>query len=750
MQLVYIWVKNYGCFHEQEFNFYSKHRFKFCKSSNVIKYYDNSDSINEFYKDEKSKNTNNGINNLTVIVGNNGAGKTTLLKLASLNLFSINHSKVDGIFIYLDKHGKFVIYNNLLYEKSENNYIELKVDEHFVGLFNGTRIKSWNIKNEYENNITMNKYLEVLEKNYYIYYSDILTEPTFSNKRFGRVSDISTIALIESDKKSAYENHYKELSADRLVYFFHEDFYRQIRFIFDYKNTKEFIRFKLPEYALVSFANIDPAIDGICRKIDSEYKREQYIDKKRSSFVSKFTKQHLIESIIKVDSIIKNFTSKREDKIDNDEIRQYDFGARIIRGIFTEFIYLLMPGIAGNYDNEYKEIYLIIKSTILDMENNFKNINNLYDSIRNFIISIATLFAVTNGKTRISIGEANIRDFLKCIESFRRYITNKYMERINYYRVDAQFVLKVNDVESQLNEEKKYSDLEEFYEIYKNTAINFNYLEFSWPLSGGENHILSLLARFYSIDQLRENNNKNKIEDIIILIDEGDVTLHPEWQQEYIQILIKFLQDLYEDYPIQLIITTHSPIMISDIPNDNIIYITKNDKGESISITKKEKTFGGNIYDIFHDGFYLKRSSFGIIGLFASSKIEDVQEKLNVWAIEIEKAEENALIEYKEYKKNGRSDILGETDIESIKKRLIQKIDISKKELDECKKTINIVGEDFVRKALLVKFEKIQIKLNNNWKSNELKDVIRKFDDLTLLEREQLVRYIIEKSKDEE
>ena len=52
-----------------------------------------------------------------------------------------------------------------------------------------------------------------------------------------------------------------------------------------------------------------------------------------------------------------------------------------------------------------------------------------------------------------------------------------------------------------------------------------------------------------------------------------------------------------------------------------------------------------------------------------------------------------------------------------------------------------------VRKALRVKFEQIQMKLNHNWRSDKLEEIIKNFDDLTISEQEELVKYIIEKKQ---
>ena len=99
--------------------------------------------------------------------------------------------------------------------------------------------------------------------------------------------------------------------------------------------------------------------------------------------------------------------------------------------------------------------------------------------------------------------------------------------------------------------------------------------------------------------------------------------LHPEWQQKYIKALINFFSIIYENKYIQLIISTHSPIFLSDIPKQNVIYLTENENGKAVvdDNAKHNETFGANIYKLFNDAFFLKEGS---IGEFAEEKIKEL------------------------------------------------------------------------------------------------------------------------------
>ncbi|MNJ62871.1 hypothetical protein D3C77_587270 [compost metagenome] len=98
----------------------------------------------------------------------------------------------------------------------------------------------------------------------------------------------------------------------------------------------------------------------------------------------------------------------------------------------------------------------------------------------------------------------------------------------------------------------------------------------------------------------------------MICIDEGDLYLHPEWQLEFVERLIKCLPKLSEG-TVQIVFTTHSPILISDLPHQCVIVLKQeqeNNVGVSAWGVDRHKTFAANLYDIYQYSFGLiqKRS----------------------------------------------------------------------------------------------------------------------------------------------
>lgn len=123
---------------------------------------------------------------------------------------------------------------------------------------------------------------------------------------------------------------------------------------------------------------------------------------------------------------------------------------------------------------------------------------------------------------------------------------------------------------------------------------------------------------------------------VILFLDEADLSLHPEWQRMFVATLAEFLPRLYQNpyYPgadsgcqdIQIILTTHSPLMLGDFPSASVLYLKKgNDGCITVESNSALQPFGQNLYTLLKDGFYLQN---GTIGALAQKKIKRVLEDI--------------------------------------------------------------------------------------------------------------------------
>jgi len=132
---------------------------------------------------------------------------------------------------------------------------------------------------------------------------------------------------------------------------------------------------------------------------------------------------------------------------------------------------------------------------------------------------------------------------------------------------------------------------------------------------------LSLYSNLFSAAKTI-NLTPNK--SVILCIDEGDLYMHPEWQRNFLNDLIKFIATNFKSKQVQLILTSHSPFLISDLPKECVILLGKD--GVEDRQIKENSSFGANIHQLFSNQFFLSEN--GTMGAFAKEKILNLFEKI--------------------------------------------------------------------------------------------------------------------------
>ena len=167
--------------------------------------------------------------------------------------------------------------------------------------------------------------------------------------------------------------------------------------------------------------------------------------------------------------------------------------------------------------------------------------------------------------------------------------------------------------------------------------VLYSNISFEWTgLSSGELEYFNLLARIYShLENVMIEKTKRKkiphkpvrIKNVILLLDESENSFHPEWQRLLLSNLIHFLKNALPFYSFQIILTSHSPILASDFPKSNIIFLDKDTNGNCkvIDSISRENTFGANIHTLYKNSFFLNGLP---IGEFAKKKINRLFDEL--------------------------------------------------------------------------------------------------------------------------
>ena len=208
---------------------------------------------------------------------------------------------------------------------------------------------------------------------------------------------------------------------------------------------------------------------------------------------------------------------------------------------------------------------------------------------------------------------------------------------------------------------------EDILTLYKFKLFLTDDIEFK-NLSKGQQTFISYMGVLYRL--------QNKFKDftsINLIIDELESTLHPQWQKKFLNLLLSFIKtsSIFNDKNLNIILSTHSPFILSDLPKENIIFLKD---GKQEKAFEHKQTFGANIHTLLSDGFFM---GDGLMGEYAKKKINDVIKYLK---------NEESIIQSDEEAKN-IIDIIGEPILQNTLMTMYdEKIYSNESKLDKLKR----------------------------------------------------------------
>lgn len=241
------------------------------------------------------------------------------------------------------------------------------------------------------------------------------------------------------------------------------------------------------------------------------------------------------------------------------------------------------------------------------------------------------------------------------------------------------------DIQTTVAETERRDFVIAFLDNYRQVSKGLYFLTFSSGLSSGEKNLLRMLTQLryalngpsvYEEGTTDETNTKNFLmnriyddtldgyhekdcDTLILFLDEADLTFHPEWQRKLVSMLTKVLPRMFRDpysserkkigcKDIQVILATHSPLMLSDIPLQSCIFL-RNEREIKEAVKKSDEqdptngntaaqpgrvivdtnpvnqqTFGSNIHELLNNAFFLTRT----IGEHSHEKIITIYKEL--------------------------------------------------------------------------------------------------------------------------
>lgn len=135
-------------------------------------------------------------------------------------------------------------------------------------------------------------------------------------------------------------------------------------------------------------------------------------------------------------------------------------------------------------------------------------------------------------------------------------------------------------------------------------------------MSSGERQFLNSISyalyHIKNLEGIKDGVNRVHYSHINLVLDEAELYYHPEYQRRYIKMLLETLSwcnfSSEKIRSINIIVVTHSPFILSDIVNDNVLYL---EDGQVKAQTNE--TFGANYYDLLYNSFFFKKNAIGEI-----------------------------------------------------------------------------------------------------------------------------------------
>ncbi|WP_213068776.1 AAA family ATPase [Flavobacterium columnare] len=577
MEFLYLWVIKYNNIEHQGFNLSSKVTFE-----TIVKSQEDDDTLNVTLTHLENKKYfslfPSNIIDVKAVIGENGSGKTNLLE-AILDFFLGKRNKFKGFLVTSDKiivrdKLKFVEVPKELFGKA----LDFIYPEDISNFHNGEFKR--NLSREEAFDIHRGNLMETyFQDNYIIKYASFINMDNIHNvdgiekyeNEKPNFINIATESMIVSDYESQKSNErYMVTDESELLAHKYRESLRMTNFL---KIAKEIFFdenrfFSLPVAEFTEFSEkFWYSVDKIISPNSESYEQS-------------------IEKILKFETLYTHSSDYEENffKTLSRDITYCFLSCELKHNSEKEFpIVKLIDNLKENYNPEqdrFDALYSYIEKNIFFSKNAESIIKQVKEIKEYFINKFKSGEIICDGIYGFKITENNvseiIQDFLKT--------------PLFGIKIDEDQLLPLN--------------------IF---GFNFN------GLSGGEYVFLSQFARMYET----LNNHIKTNENILFLIDEGDVTFHPQWQKQYLNFLLDFFEKFFPKNRVQLILTTHSPFIVSDLPKENIIFLKRDkySKTEVSDITYQNLTFGANIHDILANDFFLQD---GFMGEFAKNEINKV------------------------------------------------------------------------------------------------------------------------------
>lgn len=209
--------------------------------------------------------------------------------------------------------------------------------------------------------------------------------------------------------------------------------------------------------------------------------------------------------------------------------------------------------------------------------------------------------------------------------------------------------------------------------IDENGAYNDNDIIPFWSLSSGERQVAYVISNF--VYHLVNINSVHTIRDvevagmpllkykyINVIFDEIELYFHPDLQRRFLSLIISALRNIHIDHVegVNLLLVTHSPFVLSDIPRSNVLVLSDNGMMNG-------ETFCANIHEMLGQSFFMEYS----MGQIAQEEVEKVFNCYN----EVKSGENRTISEEEWNKFKYVTSIVGDEYLHSALKRAMKELE---------------------------------------------------------------------------
>nr|WP_231620432.1 AAA family ATPase [Fictibacillus sp. 26RED30] len=387
------------------------------------------------------------------------------------------------------------------------------------------------------------------------------------------------------------------------------EFLRQITFAID-KNFSSLIDFELPEKVICNLT-LETTNDFL-KELDSWYMDS--IDQKQINNRNQFLNIS-IKNIKKLHGVFRELLKKQKSSH-----FYIQFISHIIKVLWLDILKLprrIAEYLINNNTNFDELINYITNCLKNKIDAQVKDLANLtLIAINQFSVSLEdNLFKVAGYKNELK----NIKIIRKWQKS-SHYIFMTVENFTEIYQDVSTF-----DCYSHIKISTNHILLRDFINNYLRSFRRKGYLYFEWvELSAGQVARLNIYSRLhYAMSKLPKH-----LTNVVIIIDEGELYFHPEWQRKWLWYLLRAISSVYIYKKIQLIVSTHSPFVLSDLPNRNVIFLKKGENGLQVTegLEDNQLTFASNINTLLNNSFFMEN---GLVGEVAKIKINNIISLLN-------------------------------------------------------------------------------------------------------------------------